>query len=221
MVLAEATRDLGGRVTREAGLPGLSEWIRVRDYRLQQLEKMPNVEIFRESELGVEDALAVGADHIAIATGSTWRRDGFGAANSRGISNLGPLENLFTADDIMAGNLPSGPTIVFDDDHYYMGSVLAERLRESGLPVTLVTPEDAVSAWGKFTQDRWRGQSRLMEMGVDLITGHNISSFDGAAATLQCNLHGHRKTAKGAIPGAGHGAHAYGQPLSGADHQDC
>ena len=127
VVLAEATRDLGGRVTREAGLPGLSEWIRVRDYRLQQLEKMPNVEIFRESKLGVEDALAVGADHIAIATGSTWRRDGFGAANSRGISNLGPLENLFTADDIMAGNLPSGPTIVFDDDHYYMGSVLAER----------------------------------------------------------------------------------------------
>ena len=196
VVLAEATRDLGGRVTREAGLPGLSEWIRVRDYRLQQLEKMPNVEIFRESELGVEDALAVGADHIAIATGSTWRRDGFGAANSRGISNLGPLENLFTADDIMAGNLPSGPTIVFDDDHYYMGSVLAERLRESGLPVTLVTPEDAVSAWGKFTQDRWRGQSRLMEMGVDLITGHNISSFDGAAATLQCNYTGTEKPLK-------------------------
>ena len=39
VMLAEATRDLGGRVTREALLPGLSEWARVRDYRVQQLEK--------------------------------------------------------------------------------------------------------------------------------------------------------------------------------------
>lgn len=193
VVLAEATRELGGRVTREAGLPGLSEWGRVRDYRLQQLEKMPNVEIFRESELDADDALTVGADHIAIATGSTWRRDGFGAANPRGISNLGPANKLFTADDIMAGNIPNVPTVVFDDDHYYMGTVLAERLRESGIPVTLVTPEDTVSAWGKFTQDRWRAQTKLMEMGVDLIDGHNLSGFDGATATLQCEYTGNAR----------------------------
>ena len=40
VMLAEATRTLGGRVTREAALPGLNEWIRVRDYRVQQIEKM-------------------------------------------------------------------------------------------------------------------------------------------------------------------------------------
>ena len=33
----EATRELGGRVTREAALPGMSEYIRVRDYREQQI----------------------------------------------------------------------------------------------------------------------------------------------------------------------------------------
>jgi dimethylamine/trimethylamine dehydrogenase len=34
--LAEATSTLGGRVTREAALPGLSEWARVRDWRVGQ-----------------------------------------------------------------------------------------------------------------------------------------------------------------------------------------
>jgi hypothetical protein len=76
-MLAEATRDLGGRVRREATLPGMSEYIRVRDYREQQLLKMPNVEVFRESRLTAEDVMAVQADHVAIATGGTdtgiWR----------------------------------------------------------------------------------------------------------------------------------------------------
>ena len=69
VMLAEASRELGGRVTTESRLPGLSEWARVRDYRVQQIERMANVEVFRESELGVDDVLEVGADHVAIATG--------------------------------------------------------------------------------------------------------------------------------------------------------
>ena len=39
VTLAEATRTLGGRVAREATLPGMSEYIRVRDYREQQDRK--------------------------------------------------------------------------------------------------------------------------------------------------------------------------------------
>ena len=51
VMLAEASRELGGRVSSEAKLPGLSQWARVRDYRLQQIEKLPNVEVFRESRM--------------------------------------------------------------------------------------------------------------------------------------------------------------------------
>ena len=39
VMLAEATRELGGRVTRESRLPGLSEWVRVRDWRVGQIDK--------------------------------------------------------------------------------------------------------------------------------------------------------------------------------------
>ncbi|MDP6314575.1 MAG: NAD(P)-binding protein, partial [Arenicellales bacterium] len=60
VMLAEATRELGGRVAQESSLPGLGEWRRVLDYRLGQIEKIPNVEIFRESELNVDEVLSIG-----------------------------------------------------------------------------------------------------------------------------------------------------------------
>ena len=39
--LAEASRELGGRVSREARLPGLGEWARVRDWRVGQMRAWP------------------------------------------------------------------------------------------------------------------------------------------------------------------------------------
>jgi dimethylamine/trimethylamine dehydrogenase len=192
VMLAEATRDLGGRVSHEAKLPGLAEWARVRDYRVQQLEKMNNVEIFRESQMSAEDVLGVGADHIVMATGATWRADGFGNANRGGIGGLGGAENIFTPDDIMAGRIPSGPTVVFDDDHYYMGSVMAELISARGVPVTLVTPSDSVSEWGGYTYDRWRSKTRLLEMGVKIITAHNLVCCERNTAKLACRYSGQK-----------------------------
>ena len=194
VMLAEATRELGGRVRQEAQLPGLNEWIRVRDYRIQQIEKMDHVEVFRESELSAEEVLEVGADHIAIATGATWRRDGYGANSLGGLPKLLPNSKLFTPDDIMSGKMPKGPVVVYDDDHYYMGTVIAEAIRKTGVAVTLVTPEDTVSHWGYYTYDRWRAQTRLMEMGVELIVSQSLNAFDGEQAKLSCNYTGSEKT---------------------------
>ncbi len=190
VMLAEATRELGGRVEREAKLPGLSAWIRVRDYRVQQLEKMVNVEIFRESELGADEVLEVQADHVAIATGARWRDDGFGANHRGGIKGLGSANRVFTPDDIMEGRLPDGPTVIYDDNHYYMATVLAEQIRDSGVPVTLATPSDSISDWGGFTYDRWRARARLMEMGVEMITAHQLNGFDGQSVELACTYTG-------------------------------
>ncbi len=186
VTLAEATRELGGRVTNEASLPGLNQWIRVRDYRLQQIKKLDRVEIYRESELTAEQALEVGADHIAIATGSTWRKDGFGANALGGISGLKSPGNIYTPDDIMRGNIPSGNVTIYDDDHYYMAAVIAELIQKSGASVTMITPQDTISAWGYYTCDRWRAQTRLMELGVELLVSHSIGNYDGKQLRLNC-----------------------------------
>ncbi|KMW60224.1 Histamine dehydrogenase [Candidatus Rhodobacter oscarellae] len=190
VMLAEATRVLGGRVTQEARLPGLTQWARVRDYRLQQIDKLPNVEVFRESALTAEQVFEIAPDHVAIATGATWRRDGYGANALAGIAGLGPAAPIFTPDDIMAGRLPEGRVVVYDDDHYYMGTVVAELLRLKGCAVTLMTPEDLVSTWGAYTYDRWRAQARLLELGVQLSVARSLRSFDGARVVSGCTYTG-------------------------------
>lgn len=198
VMLAEAGHDLGGRVTLEAKLPGLSEWARVRDYRETQIAKLSNIEVFRESRLEVQDVLDVAADHVVVATGSTWRRDGVGRFNFTPMEITAPETSVFTPDDIMSGTLPAGRVILFDDDSYYMGGVIAERLVKEGCDVVFVTPDDCVSAWGSYTVEQVRTQRRLMEQGVDIITAHGMTAYDGKAASLICTYTGREKTAEAA-----------------------
>lgn len=196
VTLAEATRTLGGRVAREAALPGMSEYIRVRDYREQQILNMPNVEVFRESRLGANDVFEFGADHVCIATGADWRVDRF---DGKAFTAIG--EGVLTADDIIDGRLPDGPTVVFDADNYYLAGVIAERIFQSGVPVTYVTESDSVSTWAGNTSERWRVRTHLMNMGVEIITAHALTGFDESTATLTCEYTGVKMTleATGAV----------------------
>jgi dimethylamine/trimethylamine dehydrogenase len=191
VALAEASRVLGGRVVREAALPGMREYIRVRDWREGQIAKMPNVEVFRESRLTAEDIRDFGADHVVIATGARWRRDLFGAKRFEAIAE--DATPIFTPDDIMDGRLPSGPTVIYDADGYYMGGVIAEKLRQAGLEVTLVTPDDRVSQWAENTGEGWRVPAHLMALGIILMTQKALSWFDGEEVTLSC-VHSERET---------------------------
>ncbi len=194
VMLAEATTQIGGRVTREAALPGMSEYARVRDYREQQLQDMVNVDVFRDSKMGVADVMAVGADHVAIATGARWRRDRFDGQTYVDITAPGSDPAILTPDDIMDGVMPDGPVMVYDEDAYYMGGVIAEKIRANGNEVTLVTPSDVVSAWAAKTSERWQIQSHLMKLGVGIETSHALTGFDGQTATLGCQYSGAEKT---------------------------
>jgi dimethylamine/trimethylamine dehydrogenase len=184
VALAEAGRVLGGRVVREAALPGMREYIRVRDWREGQIAKMPNVEVFRESRLTPQDVRDFGADHVVIATGARWRRDLFTGKRFTAIAE--DATTVFTPDDIMDGRLPEGPVVVYDADGYYMGGVIAERLRAEGLEVTLVTPDDRVSAWAENTGEGWRVPGHLMRLGIKLETAKELNWFDGSELTLSC-----------------------------------
>lgn len=193
VLLAEAEREPGGRVARESRLPGLGEWARVRDYRVQQIQSMTNVETYLDNRMEVDDVLAIEANHIVIATGASWRADGKGLFNQSAPLEFGPADQVFTPDDIMAGRLPQGPTLIFDDDHYYMASVIAELLRQKQLPVTLVTAETMVSAWGQNTSEQAQIHRRMLEVGVDIITAHGLSAFNGQTARLQCIYSGNHR----------------------------
>ena len=179
VALAEATRDLGGRLVKERRLPGLAAWGRVVDYRVGQIEPMTNVEIYRESRLSADDILGFGFSHVAIACGSKWRADGIGR---RLLKPLPVAEGtvVLTPDDLMAGRRPpKGPIVIFDDDHYYMGGVLAELLAREGRDVSLVTPMGEASSWMEMTMEQHRVQARLLEVGVAIVP-HRLPVAVGA-----------------------------------------
>ena len=194
VMLAEATRELGGRVTAESKLPGLAEWIRVRDYRVGQLSKMHNVEIFRESDLGLDDILAVGVDHVVIATGAKWRRDGYGNYHTRPMDPPPPEAKTFTPDDIMAGRLPDGTTIIYDDDGFYLAGAIADRLVQNGNDVIYVTPHALLSNWSVYSGEQPRVHKHLAESGVNIILNNGLDCFDGETATLGCAFTGAQQT---------------------------
>ncbi len=178
VTLAEAGDALGGRVTLESALPGLSAWARVRDYRLGQIREMANVEVFMASKMTAELVRELGADHVAIATGSKWRPDGMGRANLFPVPGADGTRVL-TPDDIMAGRRPDGPSgspvIVYDDDHYYMGSVIAELLRGAGHEVTLATPGLCVAEWTQYTLEQEKIERRMIDLGIEILARHRLS----------------------------------------------
>jgi dimethylamine/trimethylamine dehydrogenase len=188
--LAEAGSELGGRVSRESRLPGLSEWSRVRDWRVTQLERMGSVSIYRDSALEAEHVLEFGARHVAIATGSIWRSDGVGRESGFAVPGFDGA-NVYSPDDIMNGRLPvQGPVIIWDDDHYYMGGVLAELCRAAGHEVTLVTPAAMVSAWTVNTLEAVPIAKRIARLGIGVATYTSVVGFDGASVKLVSGLTG-------------------------------
>jgi len=191
VAIAEAGTELGGRVRLESRLPGLSAWGRVRDYRAHQIGKLANVNVYFDSRLTAQDVLDFGFQNVAIATGSTWRRDGVARFNLTPIA-IDPAMPTFTPDDIMAGRLPAPGTdvVLYDDDHYYMGGVLAEVLVKAGCKVTLVTPSNLVSEWTLNTLEQKRIQSRMIELGVTIITAQGVTAAGPRGVTLGCTFTG-------------------------------
>ncbi|MFV2000453.1 MAG: FAD-dependent oxidoreductase [Acidimicrobiia bacterium] len=186
VTLTEARRELGGRVSLESRLPGLNQWARVTEWRLNQIGKLPNVEFYLESVVDKEQVLEFAPDHIVVATGAKWRKDGVGRSHEDEIPGW-ESEHILTPDDIMAGVMPSqGPVIVYDDDHYYIGGVIAEMLRNEGLDVTLVTPANEVSTWTNHTEEQYRIQQRLLSLGIVLETGTSLANIAADHTTLEC-----------------------------------
>ncbi|MFE0013417.1 NAD(P)-binding protein [Mesorhizobium sp. NPDC059054] len=185
VALAEAGKELGGRVARECRLPGLSAWGRVRDYRQYQLSQMSNVDVYFDSQLSADDILAFGFENVAIATGAAWRRDGVARAHVVPMP-MDAAMPVYTPDDLMDGNVPGGNVVLFDDDHYYMGGVLAELMARQGAKVTLVTPSAYVSDWTRNTLEQGAIHRRLAELGVEIVLNRVVTRVTAGGVATAC-----------------------------------
>ncbi|WJI65518.1 FAD-dependent oxidoreductase [Mesorhizobium sp. C416B] len=192
VALAEKSRELGGRVTLESRLPGLSAWARVREHRLQLLQKLGNVAIFRESELSAQDILDLGYDHIVLATGAAWHRNVAGGSSRLGIAGV-EAGKPYTPDDVMAGaDLPE-PVVIYDDDHFYMANVLADLLVQQNKKVIFVTPLNEVASWSRHTLEQPKIYARLISSGVQVHLRKKLTGFEDGAAVLTCPYTGQKE----------------------------
>ena len=183
VILAEAGRELGGRVARECRLPGLASYGRVRDYRAYQISQLASVQSYLDSELTADQVLEMGCSLVAVATGAAWRRDGIG----RGAYEPLPTDagaQVFTPDDVMDGAEIPAPVVIYDSDQYYMGGVLAEALKLRGLEVALVTPGSVVSAFTELSLEQGRIQAKLHDLGVEIVPLHSLTRIGAEAVEL-------------------------------------
>ncbi len=185
VVLAEARDVLGGRVTQESRLPGLRAWSRVSDYRTYQLSQIQNVQTFLESDMQVDDVLSGEFEDIVIATGSRWQKTGIGRCLRQAFQGC-TYPAVYSPDDLFAGAVLEGPIIIYDDESYYIGGVIAEQLRMEGHAVTLITPEAEVSGMLRFTGELQTVQTRMHDLDVRLAANRKLISFDGTSVTSAC-----------------------------------
>ncbi len=186
VTLAEAREVMGGRVTLEASLPGLSAWGRVRDYRLGQLAKLTSVSLYPASRMTAEDVLGFGASRVVIATGAQWRRVPMGRDGGR-VALAGPV---LTPDDVMGGARPKGRVVVHDSEGGYIGSLMAEALALGSAEVVFATPALTHAAFLALTLEQVRVLRRLTALGVRLVAGHDLAGWDGAEVRLASVLGG-------------------------------
>ena len=194
VMLADSRREAGGRVSLESRLPGLNQWTRVRDWRLTQISKLESVELYLQSTMTVDDIVELAPDNVIIATGSSWTIDGIGRHRKTAIAISAESTVLKVDDLIDGGSVEDRRVVIYDDDHYYMGPVLALMLCNKGNDVTIVTPSGRLCSWGEFTGEQYPSIELLMKAGVTIITNSIVEKVIEGELTYCCIFSGRETT---------------------------
>ena len=104
---------------------------------------------------------------------------------------------VWTPDDVMGKvhpeNLAGKTVVVYDDDHYYMGGVMAEVMAKAGAKVILVTPSAYVSDWTRNTLEQGAIHVRLDDLGVDIRLNRGVTAIRAGEVETNCSYTGRRK----------------------------
>jgi dimethylamine/trimethylamine dehydrogenase len=184
--LVEGGAEMGGCMRWIPQLPGLGEWARVVNYRSIQLDKLRNVEFIPGKRLSAQDVVEYGAEIVIVATGSYWATDGLNGASHDTIPGADAAQpHCLTPEQIMVeGKQPPGDrVIVFDNDGYFMGVSLAERLATEGRKVTIMTPMGHIAPYMHFTLEAPNQHRKLHKLGVEIVTYHLPTRIEAGGVT--------------------------------------
>ncbi len=173
--LVEAQDDMGGIMRWIPELPGLGEWARVVNYRKIQIDKLKNVEFIPDTKLDAQGVKEYGAEIVIVATGGYWATDGLNGASREPIPGAdASLPHVLTPEQIMVEGkqAPGERVIIVDNDGYFMGVSLAEKLASEGKKVTIMTPMGHIAPYMHFTLEAPNMHRKLHKLGVEIVTYH-------------------------------------------------
>ena len=173
--LVEAQDDIGGIMRWIPQLPGLGEWSRVVNYRKIQLDKLKNVEVITNTRLSAQDVAEYGAEYVIIATGSYWATNGLNGCTHDTIPGADASKPyILTPDQLMAEGkqVPGEKVLVVDNDGYFMGVSIAEKLALEGKKVTIMTHLGHICPYMHFTLEAPNQHRKLHKLGVEIVTYH-------------------------------------------------
>ena len=175
VAIADSEKELGGRINKEAKLPGMSSYKRVIDYRVSQINQLENVDVYLDNTMARDDVLELGFDHVVTATGSTWQPSIMDDKSAPIL--ITKTDSIFTPEDVLEGCELQSPVIIFDFDYYYMGGLIAEYIKGLGHEVTIITPFEKVSPWSFNSNEVSEIESRLLDNDIKVLTNHRISDI--------------------------------------------
>ena len=165
---------------------GLGEWSRIVNYRQVQLDKLKNVEVHLNSTLSAQDVLEYGAEIVVIATGCHFATDGLNPATHAPIPGAdASLDWHLTPDEVVKGNKQIGQRVlVLENEAYFMGASIAQKLAGEGKDVTLVTQAADVADYMHYTLEAPMLHRDLHRLGVDIRTYTMVDSIAPGAVEL-------------------------------------
>jgi len=142
VVVLEREEEAGGHVRWQSLLPGRTEYGQIARW-LERQAAGNGAEIRTGTEVAADglDALLgeEKPDHVVVATGSTYRRDGWQGQTAAPIPGW-ETANCASWDEVVTGKAaPTGSVVVIDDLQDAAGPLTAVKLAQDGASVRLIT----------------------------------------------------------------------------------
>ena len=144
VTLLEKSERLGGHVTMQAMLPGLTDRAELIRWLNLQLDKL-GVDIRTGTEATADSIKAMAPDAVIIATGARYSRTGASKAQLTGVPGADQPHVLIPEDVLLDDARIGNRIVVYDNTSYEVGPGIAELLADRGKQVFLVTMDSAMA----------------------------------------------------------------------------
>ncbi len=173
--LFDRADSVGGQLKTVMKAPGREEWQDVFRFHERELARL-GVSVQLNTEMSAEQVLALQADEVVIATGSSAR-----LAPYADMPAIEGLDKVLCVRDVLDGSVETGQTVAFyAGDNHMQGLSVTELLLDQGKTVHFICPIAAPGVQGEMQVVECQVE-RLLKKGLAGMLLHSyVKSFDGS-----------------------------------------